>query len=680
MGGGAGRPSAGGAGLERLNPAQRAAVRHLGGPLLVLAGAGTGKTRVIAHRIAFLVREAGLPPRRIAAVTFTNKAAREMAERVRTLLGPREARGLRVGTFHTLGLEILRERPEGVGRHPGFSLLDEHDAAALMRELLREGPCREGAPEEEARGLLERISRWKAALKGPEAARAEDGDPRAAELYAAYRRALLAYNAFDLDDLILEAVRLLEEDREARERWQGRIRHLLVDEYQDTNPAQYRLARLLAGPEAALTVVGDDDQAIYGWRGADPEGLRRLAEDLPRLRVVRLEQNYRCAGSILRVANGLIAHNPHLFPKRLRSELGYGEPVRVLEAADGEREARRVVDELLGHRFRTGSSWGAYAILYRSNHQARAFERALREREVPYRLSGGGSFFDRSEVKDVLAYLRLLVNPDDDAAFLRVVNTPRRELGAATVEALGRYARERGVGLLTACLEVGLEARVGRRGASRLRRFAEWITHLGREPTDPVALVERLLEEAGYEAWLRETARDERAAERRCANVRELVGWLARLRERAEGETDLQELVARLCLLGRLDREEEEGGAQAVQLATLHAAKGLEFDHVYIAGLEEGLLPHRSAVEQGTVEEERRLLYVGLTRARRTLTLSYARRRGRRGAEAEQEPSRFLEELPREDLRWERAGETDPRAARERGRAYLALLRRRLAG
>ncbi len=676
MGGGAGhRPGAGGGGLERLNPAQREAVRHLGGPLLVLAGAGTGKTRVIAHRIAFLVREAGLPPRRIAAVTFTNKAAREMAERVRGLLGPREAQGLRVGTFHTLGLEILRERPEAVGRRPGFSLLDEHDAAALARELLRGR-----APEEEARALLGSISRWKAALKDPEAARAEGGDPRAAQLYVAYRRALLAYNAFDLDDLILEAVRLLEEDRQSRERWQGRIRHLLVDEYQDTNLAQYRLARLLAGPEAALTAVGDDDQAIYGWRGADPENLRRLAEDLPGLKVVRLEQNYRCAGSILRVANGLIAHNRHLFPKRLRSERGYGEPVRVLEAADGEQEARRVADALLEHRFRTGAPWGAYAILYRSNHQARAFERALRERDVPYRLSGGTSFFDRTEVKDVLAYLRLLVNPDDDAAFLRVVNTPRRELGAATVEALGRYARERDVGLLTACLEVGLEARVGRRGAARLRRFAEWITGLGRESADPVALVERLLEEAGYEAWLREEARDERAAERRWANVRELVGWLARLRDRAEGEADLQELVARLCLLGRLDREEDEGGAQAVQLATLHAAKGLEFDHVYIAGLEEGLLPHRSAVEQGTVEEERRLLYVGITRARRTLTLSYARRRGRRGAEAEPEPSRFLQELPPEDLCWERAGAPDPQAARERGRAYLALLRQRLTG
>ncbi|RMD80026.1 MAG: ATP-dependent DNA helicase Rep, partial [Gammaproteobacteria bacterium] len=670
--------------MAGLNPAQREAVRHLGAPLLVLAGAGTGKTRVITHKIAYLIRAGGLAPRQVAAVTFTNKAAREMARRARALLGG-AARGLRVGTFHALGLEILREAPEALGRRRGFSLLDEQDAAALARELLR-GRVGEAAGEEQAQALLERVSRWKGALVGPEEARAQD--PWAGAFYQAYQRALAAYNAFDLDDLIAESVRLLETDPRARARWQGRIRHLLVDEYQDTNPAQYRLARILAGPTEALTVVGDDDQAIYGWRGADPGNLRQLAEDFPRLKVVRLEQNYRCAGSILRVANGLIARNPHLFPKRLWSELGYGEPVRVLEARDAEQEAQRVVSELLAHRFRTGAPWGAYAILYRGNHQARPLERALREREVPYRLSGGASFFDRSEVKDVLAYLRLLVNPDDDTAFLRVVNTPRRELGAATVEALGRYAQERGVGLLTACLELGLEARVGRRAASRLRRFAEWLTGLGREPEDPVALARRLLEEAGYEAWLRDSSRDEEQARRRWAQVEELLGWLERLRDREEAEPDLAALVARLCLLGRLDREEEGGGA--VQLATLHAAKGLEFDHVYIVGLEEGLLPHRSALEapqadgreagpegggrreagaeaEGEppgVQEERRLLYVGITRARRSLTLSYARRRGPRAQPREQAPSRFLEELPQEDLRWERPGEEDPAAVR----------------
>ncbi len=660
-----------------LNPRQLQAVRHIDGPTLVLAGAGSGKTRVITAKIAYLIETCGIEPRHIAAVTFTNKAAREMRRRVSERVGTGASRGLAISTFHTLGLNILRRECALLGYKPGFSIFDAGDAATLVREILRRDQG--AAPGEEA--VQWRISAWKSELLAPAAALAaaeDDAGQAAALVYERYQRALLAYNALDFDDLIAQPVRLFAEHPEALERWQGRIRYLLIDEYQDTNRAQYALVKQLVGVRGALTVVGDDDQSIYAWRGARPENLAELQRDYPRLEVIKLEQNYRSSARILSAANALIGNNPHLFEKRLWSALGPGDPIRVLVCRDETHEAERVVSQLMAHRFRQRTAYGDYAILYRGNHQARPFETALREQRIPYHLSGGTSFFERGEVKDVMAYLRLLANPEDDAAFLRIVNTPRREIGAGTLERLGAYATGRGVSLLAASGELGLAQQLGARPLARLRHFAAWIEETAQRARsgDPVAVARELVAEIDYESWVLETCRDPQAAERRMENVTELLDWLARLAREGEGGADITELVARLTLQDILERDDEKAAGDRVSLMTLHAAKGLEFAHVFLVGVEEELLPHRANLEGAGLEEERRLAYVGITRARRTLTLTLAERRKRYGERIEVEPSRFLAELPAEALEWEgKEGTSDPAERRQRGEAHLAGLR-----
>ena len=666
--------------LADLNPAQQEAVRHTASPLLVLAGAGSGKTRVITRKIVHLIEAGGVEPRHVVAVTFTNKAAREMRARVAALLRGREATGLTISTFHSLGLEILRRERSVAGLKAGFSLLDEQDSEALVRETLRQS-----GEDDVAAQARWRISQWKNDLVPPAEALSHAADEREAglaRLYTSYERSLRAYNAVDFDDLILRPVELLRAHPEVLERWQNRIRHLLVDEYQDTNGAQYLLVRLLVGPRGALTVVGDDDQSIYAWRGARPENLARLRQDFPALRVIKLEQNYRSTGRILRAANALIANNPHLFEKRLWSEIGPGDPIRVIQCRDEQHEAERVVSEVVHRRVTKGARPGDFAILYRGNHQAKPFEQALRDHNVPYFLSGGTSFFSRAEVKDVMSYLRLVANPDDDAAFLRVVNVPRREIGPTTLERLGTYAAARGVNLLPACEELGLSHAISGRHLEHLREFAHWVAgHARRAGTgDPVEAIRALLVDVDYDGWLREQSSSPKVAERRSENVRELLDWLGRV-QRESPDGSLTDLVARLTLQDVLERQGEDEDTDRVHLMTLHAAKGLEFPHVYLVGMEEDLLPHRSSIEAETIEEERRLAYVGITRACRTLTMTFAARRRRFGELIACEPSRFIAELPGEDLRHEgRDGDKDPEAVRERGREGLAGLRALLGG
>jgi ATP-dependent DNA helicase Rep len=670
------RPRSGRAGLlADLNPAQQEAVRHTAGPLLVLAGAGSGKTRVITRKIVHLIESGGVEPRHIVAVTFTNKAAREMRSRVTVLLRGREATGLTISTFHSLGLEILRRERSAAGLKGGFSLLDEQDSEGLVREALRQ----EGGDDVAAQARW-RISQWKNDLVTPAEALSHAADEREAglaRLYAGYERALRAYNAVDFDDLILRPAELLRNRPDVLERWQSRIRHLLVDEYQDTNGAQYLLVRLLVGPRGALTVVGDDDQSIYAWRGARPENLGRLREDYPALRVIKLEQNYRSTARILHAANALIGNNPHLFEKRLWSEIGPGDPIRVIECRDERHEAERVVSEIVHRRVTKGERPGDFAILYRSNHQSKPFEQALRDHNVPYLLSGGTSFFSRTEVKDVVAYLRLIANPDDDAAFLRVVNVPRREIGPTTLERLGTYAAARGVSLLPACDELGLAQTLSDRHLEHLRELAHWLAQHARraQSGDAVEAMRTLLLDVDYDGWLREQSSSPKVAERRSENVRELLEWLGRV-QRESPDGSLNDLVARLTLQDVLERQGEEAGTDRVHLMTLHAAKGLEFPHVYLVGMEEELLPHRASIEAETIEEERRLAYVGITRAGRSLTITYAARRRRFGELVRCEPSRFIAELPAEDLRQEpRGGDKDPEAMKAMTREGLAGLR-----
>jgi ATP-dependent DNA helicase Rep len=662
-----------------LNPQQQAAVRETQHPLLVLAGAGSGKTRVITHKIAHLIETCAIPARNIVAVTFTNKAAREMRERVSRLLPKDAGKGLIVSTFHTLGMRILRREAKTLGYKPSFSIFDSQDSLHLIDELLRSRPAGFAAD-----ALRNRISDWKNELVLPAAAvklAQSEFELAAALLYAEYQRNLKAYNALDFDDLILQPVLALDEHGEVREHWQSRVRHLLVDEYQDTNTAQYRLVQLLVGNTTPFTAVGDDDQSIYAWRGANPENLRRLNDDFPRLEVIKLEQNYRSAGCILKCANQLIANNPHVFEKRLWSALGYGSPLKILGCRDGDHEAERVVSEILHHQFTHGTRHGEYAILYRGNHQSRSFEKVLREHGISYHLSGGTSFFEYAEVKDLLAYLRLLVNNDDDRAFLRVVNTPRRELGAATLEKLGAFASQQGLGLLAACFEAGLAESLNKRALTRLQEFAEWAVALSDEAQrgDAMTVVHQLITDIDYRAWLQDNAKDPNEAERRLQNVEELIGWLERMDKPDEQAPGLADMVNRISLLDRLDRS-DEGNDNCVRLMTLHAAKGLEFPHVFMVGMEENLLPHRSSIEADDFDEERRLAYVGITRAQKTLTLSYARKR-RRGGEWEScEPSRFLAELPQEDLRWDKpGGAKNADEQKQRGQAHLAQLRGLLA-
>lgn len=665
--------------MDSLNPRQQEAVQHTDSPLLVLAGAGSGKTRVITYKIAHLIRHCALQASHIAAVTFTNKAAKEMKQRATALLGGDEQKGLRVSTFHTLGLNILRQGYGALGYRSGFSIFDATDSLALLKEQLK----RDG-DDAVAEAAQWKISAWKSALICPEDAlrnAADSLEANTARLYAQYQRSLKAFNGFDFDDLIGAPVRLFREHPTELATWRERIRYLLADEYQDTNQAQYELLRLLAGAKGRFTVVGDDDQSIYTWRGANPENLNQLKDDYQSLRVIKLEQNYRSSGNILNAANGLIAHNPHLFEKSLWSAHGPGDTLRVIRARDEHDEVTRVVSDIMLKRMQGKGDYGEFAVLYRGNHQARLFEQGLRGQNVPYHLSGGRSFFDRTEVRDVMAYLRLLANADDDTAFLRIVNVPRREIGTSTLEGLGTLAQQRESSLFDAIFDSSLGDHVSARGAAALSRFANMIVKFADQAqrSDPIDAARDLVDAVGYRGWIDDTSKDERMAEKRVENLTALIDWLARIAGN-NPKFDLADVLAHISLLDRLDDSDEPATGQ-VRLMTLHAAKGLEFNNVYLVGVEEGLLPHHQNTEGPGLEEERRLAYVGITRAMRRLTMTFASGRRRYGEQQSCEPSRFLSELPDELLTWDGDQPVTDAASREAtGATALAQLRAMLSG
>jgi ATP-dependent DNA helicase Rep len=662
-----------------LNPPQREAVRRIDVPLLVLAGAGSGKTRVITAKIAHLV-EQGVDPAKIVAITFTNKAAREMRDRAQALLrsaGQSDASGkVAIQTFHALGLRIVRSEAKALGLKPSFSILDPSDLESIVAELV--GTVDRGR----ARRAQWKISEWKNALVNPAQALAGaqgDDELAAARAYANYADTLAAYQAVDFDDLIGLPVHLLERDLAARARWQDRCAHVLVDEYQDTNPAQYRLLRALVGEATPFTAVGDDDQAIYGWRGATLDNLAALPRDYPGLQVIKLEQNYRSTVRILRSANALIANNPKLFDKRLWSELGAGEPLRVTPARDDEAEAQMVVSRVIGHKFAHRTRFADYAILYRGNHQSRVFETALRAQGVPYELSGGQSLFDKTEIKDITSYLRLVANEDDDPAFLRAVTTPRRGIGQTTLGRLGEIAASRHESLFAAVFAPAASDSIPARQRQSLEAFCALVNNLRfRATREPAGrLLDELVRAIGYDDHLVATL-DKRDAEARAQSVRDFCAWLSRRGD--EDGRNLLELTQMVALITMLEGRDGDG-PDAVRLSTLHAAKGLEFPHVFLVGLEEGILPHRESVDRGTVDEERRLMYVGLTRAQQSLHLSYCRTRRRAGERVDCVPSRFIGELAQDDLRYADAPLPPEEAAQataagsERLAALKAMLR-----
>jgi ATP-dependent DNA helicase Rep len=687
-----------------LNPAQHEGVRYLDGPCLVLAGAGSGKTRVITQKIAHLIVDKGFEPRHIAAVTFTNKAAAEMRERVgkllegKTMSAPgKEGRKVPVGqltvcTFHSLGVQILRKEAEHVGLKPQFSIMDSDDCFGMVQEQLAT------TDKQLIRRVQNAISLWKNGLVVPEqalaAAQTED-EQMAALVYRSYVATLHAYQAVDFDDLIRLPTELFTANEAVRERWQNRLRYLLIDEYQDTNACQYSLLKQLAGPRAAFTAVGDDDQAIYGWRGATLENLSQLQTDFPHLRVIKLEQNYRSTLRILTAANNVIAHNPKLFEKKLWSEHGMGDSVSVTPANDEEHEAESVVFRLSAHKFERRAQFRDYAILYRGNFQARIFEQVLRRERIPYVLSGGTSFFERAEIKDLCAYLRLIANPDDDPAFIRAITTPKRGIGSVTLEALGSFAGQAKVSLFEAVYMGGLATRLTDRQIEPMRAFCDFIQRLtARAENDPASSVlDDMMDGIHYEAYLYD-AFDERQAQGKWTNALEFLQWLKKKGTKPEpagvdaagggkanathaagragddsnggaqaeeatgydnadgfGDTgkNLLGLIQTVALMSMLEGRDED--PDAVKLSTVHASKGLEYPHVFLVGCEEGIMPHRGSsdddapVDDARIEEERRLMYVAITRAQRSLHLTYCKKRKRARETVVCEPSRFIKEM-----------------------------------
>lgn len=658
----------------QLNPQQQAAVRYIDSPLLVLAGAGSGKTRVITEKILYLLKRCGYDASGIYAVTFTNKAAREMKERLGEKLPPEQHEQLSISTFHTLGLNIIRQEAKALGRKSSFTIFDAYDCQDLLRNLSSK---QKNVNKDFLFNAQMQISNWKNALTTPERALIESGLPTTraiAELYGEYQKHLQAYNAVDFDDLIVLPVQLFQQNPEILSKWQGKIRYLMVDEYQDTNDCQYALVKLLMGGRNSLTVVGDDDQSIYAWRGAKPENLNTLNVDFPSLKLIKLEQNYRSTGCILQSANHLIKNNPHVYDKSLWSELGFGERIRIIACEDDSQEAEQVAAEIRSHQLRYKKPFSDYAILYRSNHQARVMEKALRTQQLPYTITGGLSFFSRSEIKDILAYCRLLVNYEDDAAFLRVVNTPRRGVGTQTLEKLGNYAGTRHCSLMQACQEIGLSQVISGASLTRLQQFATWLNKIKQQSLQqPIQALHDLLKSIDYRGWLSSQYEKPEDVDTRMSNVEEFIDWLDKMIKDGEANT-LVEAVNRLLLLNSL--ESKDDNSNAISMMTMHASKGLEFPYVYILGMEEEILPHRNSIEEDNIEEERRLAYVGITRAKQNLTLMLAKQRKQMGKTRQCQPSRFLDELPKDNIQWHgKTEEKSPEEQQASARSHLSALR-----
>ncbi len=642
--------------IAGLNPSQQEAVLYLDGPCLVLAGAGSGKTRVITQKIAYLINQCGYDARSIVALTFTNKAAKEMVERLSSLVDKKLNKGLTVCTFHALGVRFLRQEAEHAGLKAQFSILDSTDSGQIIQEMLAT------TDKARIRMIQQRISLWKNDLLGPDDVQPVTPDEREAQrIYRNYDATLKAYQSVDFDDLVRLPVLLMRANPELRERWQKRIKYLLVDEYQDTNVCQYEWVKLLTAWHEKFTAVGDDDQAIYAWRGATIENLAKLTKDYANLKLIKLEQNYRSVDTILTAANKVISNNPNLFGKTLWSQLGKGEAIQVISMDNEESEAETVGMRISAARFNKQAMWKDFAVLYRGNHQARILEQVFRQLRIPYSISGGQSFFDKAEVRDILAYMRLIANDDDDPAFIRAVTTPKRGVGQATLQQLGEFANSRKLSLFAAIFEEDLAEQILERQYKSLCVFAEFIQSIQKRAEQPAhvqsasSLMDELMAYIRYEEYLYDT-HDERSAQNRWQNVIDLIEWL-----KGKAESDgmsLLDLVQHVALITMLERNEQEEEQDAVTFTTIHASKGLEFPYVHIVGVEEGFLPHMGREDEYgdpnqdegdmlslRIQEERRLMYVGITRAQYNLTLSWCKKRRRAREDLIREPSRFISEM-----------------------------------
>lgn len=650
--------------MHGLNPPQAAAVLHIEGPLLVLAGAGSGKTRVIVEKIAHLISCGRYPARRIAAITFTNKSAKEMRERVAKRLREQDADEVTICTFHALGLKFLQIEHAAVGLKRGFSIFDADDAAAQIKDLMH------GAKPDDIEDMKNLVSRAKNAGLSPEQAMAaarSNREKEAASVYERYQLRLTAFNAVDFDDLIRLPVQILEENPDIALAWRERIGYLLVDECQDTNDAQYRLLKQLAGEKGNFTCVGDDDQSIYAWRGANPENLQQMGRDYPTLEIIKLEQNYRCSNRVLRAANALIANNPHEHLKKLWSDQADGERIRVWECRNSEHEAEKVAAEIAFVAQSRNVPWSDFCILFRGNFQSRPLEKAMQLLRIPYHLTGGTMFLERQEVKDTLAWLRLLVNPDDDTAFMRAVQSPKRDVGAGTLAKLAELAQEKDMPMAHVAETIGALQQLPPRAANSLARFTDILRDLRAQMRQVTSgdMIRKVAKESGLLSELRQQAKEEASYQRRANNIEELAQWF----EGGPRGATAADLAGQLALLSRSDKD--EGGNQ-VRMMTLHASKGLEFPYVFIVGCEDGVLPHQVSLDEGNLQEERRLLYVGITRAKIQLWMSYSKLTRKFGEHVRLKPSRFFEEIPAEEIQRDGA-DTVADAARKKERASAGL-------
>ncbi|MFM8831570.1 MAG: ATP-dependent helicase [Spartobacteria bacterium] len=626
--------------LYDLNPEQQSAATHENGPLLILAGAGTGKTRTIVARITWLV-STGTPASKILAVTFTNKAAREMKERIAGMLSADEADEITASTFHALCVRILRADAEKIGYKNNFTIFDEGDQMGLIKKVINRVTAKD---EKLDPGLAKNLI---SKAKNNGWAAPQDDETVIGAVYARYNRELHALNAMDFDDLLVQAVRLLNEHPDVRDKWRARYTQMMVDEFQDTNRLQLDLVSLLAaGDPPNVCVVGDDDQSIYGWRGAEVSNILEFEKHFPNPKIIRLEQNYRSTNPILTTANRLIKNNPRRRVKNLWSSVPGGDPVHVVAVADDKTEAEFVVGEAGAIRNANGIPWEHFAVIYRMNAQSRLLEENLRRMKIPYRLVGGKSFFDRREIKDVLATITCLVNPQDDISLLRIINTPPRGIGATTVELALEHSAKAHRSLFETLTDAAFEQEVSRKTAAAIRKFAEDLAaariHLLTPGADAYAIVNGYLAETGYFEDLKNSCKTPEETLNRESGAKEILNTLATHQTKKRGS--VQDFLDELSL-NREREEDKKEDATGLTLITLHAAKGLEFPHVFLIGAEDGLLPHERSKSEGTVDEERRLFYVGITRAMKSLTITHCRNRMKFGSAMSCRPSPFLKEI-----------------------------------
>lgn len=665
--------------LNNLNPQQQNAVKYIGSPLLVLAGAGSGKTSVIIEKISYLIEQLLYPARSILAVTFTNKAAKEMQERIKSRLTKDSNKGLAISTFHSLGLRILKSHYIDLGYKKNFTLFDSHDSLNLIQEIAYD---EYQLPKQNAGFIQSKISFWKSSMLSPEQVMPQDNlEQQALFVYMEYQKYLKSYNSFDFDDLIFQPIMLFRNSKSIQKMWSDKFRYILIDEYQDTNESQYQLLKYLTLGKNKFTVVGDDDQSIYAWRGSRPENLQFLQEDFPSLNVIKLEQNYRSTGRILNIANKLIENNSHIFEKKLWSANSYGDQIKIISLVNDEDEAQFIASDIYFDKIKTGSKNCDYAILIRSNYQAYVLERYMQMNKIPYTISGGTSFFSKTEIKDIISYLRLIVNPDDDRAFLRVINTPKREVGSATIHKLGEYAGDKHCSFFNTLYHLD---EIELRGFSKtnLDIFRERIVAVQQSIITSVSNIEfkeiisKFVDDISYRQWLIDSSSSEKHAEFKYKNIIEIINWITKqLEDSYNGLDSLSSVLNKMLLIDMLDRDNNDKNDNQVQIITMHASKGLEFKKVYIMGMEEGILPHQQSIEEESIEDERRLAYVAITRAKENLTITLTKHRKKYGEKIASQYSRFLDELPDTDLHWIGGDKECPEARQKSSQQSLQTLK-----